>query len=58
MAFKGTRALSDRRAFRAQDLGPFHGAPTTDDDEEDNELYSKDHGSGARELHRSEDALF
>ena len=29
-----------------------------DDVEEDNELHSKEHGTGARELHRSEDAHF
>ena len=50
--------LSDRRTFRAQDLGFEHGAPTDDDVEEDNELYSKEHGSEAHELHRSEDTLF
>ena len=50
---KGTRTLSDRRTFRAQDLGSFHGAPTIYDDEEDNELYPKEHGNEAHEPDRS-----
>ena len=54
---KGTGTLKDRRMFRAQDLGQRHDAPTTDDDEEDYELYSKKHGNEAHELHRREDAL-
>ena len=44
--------------FHAQDPGTLHGAPTTNDTEEVNELYSKEHGNEAQELHRSEDALF
>ena len=55
---KGTRTLKDRRIFRAQDLGQRHDAPTTDDDEEDYELYLKEHGNEARKLHRREDALY
>ena len=55
---KGTRTLSDRRTFRAQDLGSFHGVPTTDDTKEVNELYSKEHGNEADELHRREGDLF
>ena len=34
---KGTKTLSDRRTFHAHDLGSFHAAPATDDDEEDYE---------------------
>ena len=55
---KGSQTLSDRRTFRAQDLGFEHGAPTTDHAKEDNELYSKENGSEAHELHSREDALF
>ena len=54
---KGSRTPINRRTFRAQDLGQRHDAPTTDDDEEDYELYSKKHGNEAHELHRREDAL-
>ena len=54
---KGTRTLKDRRMFRAQDLGQRHDAPTTDDDEEDYELFSKKHGNEAHEPHRREVAL-
>ena len=43
---KGTKTLNACRTlrgltFRAQDLGQRHGAPTTDDDEDDYELYSE-----------------
>jgi len=55
---KGTKTFSDRRSFRAQDPGFEHGAPTAGGAEEDSELYSKEHGNEAHELHRSEDALF
>ena len=55
---KGTRTLSDRRTFRAQELGFEYDARTEDYADEDNELYSKEHGSEARELHSREDALF
>ena len=55
---KGSGTLKDRRTFRAQDLGSFHGAPTEDDFEEDNKIYLKEHGSEAHELHRREGALF
>ena len=54
---KGTKTLSDCRAFRAQDLGFEYSAPTKDYADKDNELYSKEHGSEAQELHRREDAL-
>ena len=54
---KGTETLSDRRTFRAQDLGQWHDAPTEDYAEEGNELYSKEHGNEAHELHRREDTL-
>ena len=55
---KGTKTLSDRRTFRAYDLGFQHGAPTEGSVEEGNGLYSKEHGSEAHELHRSENSLF
>ena len=55
---KGTKTPSDRLTFCAHDLGSYHAAPTTDDDEEENELYSKEHGSEAHEQHRGDDALF
>ena len=55
---KGTETLSDRRTFRAQDLGFEYGAPTEDNAKEGNGLYSKEHGNEAHELHRSGDALF
>ena len=54
----GTKTPSDRRTFRAQDLGFEYGAPTADDAEEDNGLYSKEHGNEPHERHRSEGALF
>ena len=54
---KGSGTPKDRRTFRAQNLGSFH-APTEGDFEEDNRLYSKEHGSEAHELHRKEDAHF
>ena len=44
--------------FRAQDLGQRHGAPTTDDDEGDYELYSEELVNEAHELHRKEDAPY
>ena len=56
--FKGTKTLSGRRTFRAQDPVFYYDAPTEDNAEEDNELYSKEHDSEAHELHHSEDALF
>ena len=43
--------------FRAQDLGFEYGAPTKDHAEEDDGLYSKEHGNEVHELHRSEDAF-
>ena len=55
---RGAKTLNDRRTFRAQHLVRWHGAPTTDDYEEDNECYSKKHGKEAHERHREEDALF
>ena len=55
---KGTETPSDRRTFRAQDLEFEYGAPTEDHAEEDNELFSKEHGNEDHELHRCEDALF
>ena len=55
---RGSKTLKDRRTFRAQDLGQRHDAPTTDDDEEDRERYSKEHGEEAYERHREEDALY
>ena len=56
--FKGTKILSNRRTFRAQDLGFEYVAPTEDGAEGDNELYSIENGSEVNELHRSEGALF
>ena len=38
---RGIQTLSDRRTFRARDLGLDYGAPMADDAEEDNVLYSK-----------------
>ena len=55
---KGNKTLSDRRTFRAQVLGLTGDAPTTDVAEEENVLYSKEHGNGAHELDRIEGALF
>ena len=56
--FKGTETHKGRRTFSAQYLGSFHGAPTEDDFEEDNGLYSKEHGSESYKLHRREYAPF
>ena len=55
---RGTKILKDRRTFHAQHLERWHGAPTTDNYEEDNERYSTKHGKEALETHRKEDALF
>ena len=54
----GTKTLEDPRTFRAQDLGQRHGAPTNnDDDEEEYKLYSEEHGTKTHELQCVEDAL-
>ena len=49
--------ISGRRTLRAQNLGFGYGARTEDPAEDNNRLYSKEHGIGAHELHRTEDAL-
>jgi len=54
---KSSQAPYDRRTFCAQDPGFEHGAPTAHGAEEDNGLYSKEHGNEARELHRSKGTL-
>ena len=43
--------------FRAQDPGFEYDAPTGDHAEEHNELYSKERGKKAHELHLREGAL-
>ena len=55
---KGIKSLSDRRTSRAQALGFVYGAPKEVNVEVDNELYSKEHGNKAYEVHRSGDFLF
>ena len=55
---KGSKTSSGRRTFRARYLEFTYSAPTEEHAEEDNELYSKEHGSQAHELNRSGDALF
>ena len=57
MAPKAPRPLTtvERFVFKTSDSSTAQ--PKADHAEEDNALYSKEHGNEAHELHRSEDAL-